>query len=111
MIRTILALIREGVEALSFIQTHKLYSVMFHRRRAGNSRGTPFRAAMAWALLEEARISTEDFFNRDIRQPNHPLRTLLHNMLGECSNKVYIIYIKLSRVIPGSRSDLSSNQC
>ena len=73
---------REGVAALSFIKTHRLYSVMFFRRRAENARGTPVRAALAWALLEEIRITTEDHFNRDVRDPPKPLRALLQDLFG-----------------------------
>ena len=60
-----------------------MYSLLYLRRRADNTRGSPVRAALLWSMLEEARIYTEDHFNMNQRVVTRPIRDLIAAITGE----------------------------
>ena len=56
---------------------------MFFRRREGNRRGTPVRAALTWALIEETRLYLELQFNENVRICARPLRSAIMDFSGK----------------------------
>ena len=79
---TVLAILSRGHEFLEFIKNHEMYSLLYLRRRADNTRGSPVRAALLWSMLEEARIYTEDHFNMNQRVVTRPIRDLVAAITG-----------------------------
>ena len=59
-----------------------MYSLLYLHRRADNTRGSPVRAALLWAMLEEARICTERHFNENDRRSDRPLREAIKTITG-----------------------------
>ena len=82
----IIAIIQEAVELVRDITTKQYYSIFFMRRRAVNLRGSPLRAALFWALLEETRITTENHFNESNPVTVRPLRNQMSKFVGKFSN-------------------------
>ena len=63
-----------------------MYSLLYLHRRADNIRGSPVRAALLWAMLEEARICTERHFNENDRRHTRPLREAVKIITGMIVN-------------------------
>ena len=95
-----LAVLVRGLGFLEFIKNHELYSLLYLKRRAENTRGSPVRAALLWAMLEEARIYTENHFNLNQRTDDRPLRQAVHSITGMiCISKCLslVIYFVLEQ--------------
>ena len=55
---------QQGCLFLDRIIEGGFYGLLFSKRRVINARGTPVRASIYWAMLEEVRICIESRYNQ-----------------------------------------------
>lgn len=79
----LLALLTQCTDFVRYLTSEKLFSILFFRRREGNRRGTPVRAALTWALIEETRLYLELQFNENVRICARPLRSAIMDFSGK----------------------------
>ena len=70
------------IDFVKYLTEHQLFSILFFRRRVGNQRGTPVRAALTWAMVEEARMYLDLQFNENVRISARPLQTAIQDFAG-----------------------------
>ena len=74
---------------MEFVREHEMYSLLYLRRRADNTRGSPVKAALLWSMLEETRICIENHFNLNQRDMPRPLREAIFHVTGKLENHLY----------------------
>ena len=77
---------------MDWINTNRLYKILFLRRRDNGGRGHPVRASLEWALLEEQRIYLSRFYLAQKSSPRRDLyskilRRSIRSMFGKLSMK------------------------
>ena len=81
---------QQGIALVNYLAENQMFSILFFHRRSENRRGTPIRAALTWALLEEVRFYADLRFNQNCRITARPLRMAIRSFIGEFQKRKFL---------------------